>query len=56
MAQTRRKANEILLQFRKKNYENKLIREVKLEYGEVITNFATLNKEIDSFLWQTIYL
>jgi len=49
MARTRRKANEILLQFREINYQKKLIREVKSENGEVITNFATLNKEIESF-------
>jgi len=49
MARIRRKANEILLQFRKNNYEKKLIREVKSENGEVISNFAQVNKETENF-------
>ena len=50
MARTRRKANEILFLIQKKsNYEKKLIREVKLENGEIISNFAQVNKEIKNF-------
>ena len=33
----------------KNNYEKKLIREVKLENGEIISNFAQVNKEIEDF-------
>ena len=33
----------------KSNYEKILIREVKLENGEVISNFAQVNKEIENF-------
>ena len=33
----------------KNSYEKKLIREVKLENGEVICNFAQVNKEIENF-------
>lgn len=33
----------------KNNYEKKLIREVELENGEVISDFALVNKEIENF-------
>ena len=33
----------------KSNYEKKLIQEVKLENGEIISNFAQVNKEIENF-------
>ena len=49
MVRTRRKGNEILFQSRKNNYEKKLIREVKLENDEVISNFVQVNKEIENF-------
>ena len=49
MTRTGRKANEILFQSRKKHYEKKLIREVKLENGEIISTFVQVNKEIENF-------
>ena len=46
----KKEANEIIFQSRKKhNCEKKLIREVKLENGEVISNFTQVNKEIENF-------
>ena len=49
MVRTRRKTNEIIFQSRKNNYEKKLIREVKSENDEVISNFVQVNKEIENF-------
>ena len=49
MVRTRRKANEILFQSRKKQLREKLIREVKSENDEVISNFVQVNKEIENF-------
>ena len=43
------KPTKYFFNLEKSNYERKLIREVKLENGEIISNFAQVNKEIENF-------
>ena len=43
------KPTKYFFNLEKYNYEKKLIREVKLENGEVISSVAQVNKEIENF-------
>ena len=53
MDRTRRKANKVLFNLKKRNYVTKTLLQVKLDNGEITSDMKKINKQIDVYFSET---